>query len=347
MIKRFSFRGLVPTALLVLGWVLNGSILAQDGAKDASAVITFSGDVQLAETAGDAIAQGRDPFQPFAEVFNAANANIVNLECVVSTKGAPIPEKPYTFQAHPRVLPVVGRYFRVVSLANNHTGDFGHEAFIQQLELLDAQKIAHIGGGRNCAEARLPYMLEVKGIRIALLGYNDFHPRDFEAGPNWPGVAWSVDEQVEADILAARTIHKADLVIPFMHWGEEYDPADDRQKALARKMIDAGADLVVGGHPHVTQGAEYYKGKLIVYSLGNFVFNGFNKSGTRTGWVLRLRLDKKGLMNWDTVVGQIDEEGIPHPDKEAKSPSGDASKGTMEEKRGLVDSVFTLGKPSS
>ena len=112
-------------------------------------------------------------------------------------------------------------------------------------------------------------------------------------------------------------------------------------------MIDAGADVVVGGHPHVTQGAEYYKGKLIVYSLGNFVFNGFDKTGTRTGWVLRLKLDKKGLINWDTVVGQIDEEGIPHPDTEAKSPSGEASKGTMEDKRGLVDSEFTRGKRAS
>ena len=107
--------------------------------------------------------------------------------------------------------------------------------------------IEWFGGGRNCAEARTPHILEIKGIRIALLGYNDFHPRCFEAGPNWPGVAWAVDEQITADIEAARTIHKADLVIPVMHWGDEYDPANDRQRKLARLMIEAfGGAFVIG-----------------------------------------------------------------------------------------------------
>ncbi len=98
------------------------------------------------------------------------------------------------------------------------------------------------------------------GLRIALLGYNDFRPREFEAGPSWPGVAWAVDDQVLADLKAARSVHKADLVIPYLHWGWEGCPANQRQKRLARLMIENGADVVVG-HPHVTQGAEYYRGK--------------------------------------------------------------------------------------
>jgi poly-gamma-glutamate synthesis protein (capsule biosynthesis protein) len=229
----------------------------------------------------------------------------------------------------------------VVSLANNHTGDFGHEAFVEQLDLLQKQKLPYFGGGRNCAEARTPHVMEIKGVRIALLGYNEFKPRYFEAGPNWPGTAWSVDEQVVADIQAARTISKADLVIPYMHWGAEHDPATDRQKHLARLMIDAGADIIVGGHPHVTQETEYYKGKLIVYSLGNYVFDGFEEGPSRIGWILRLRLNKQGLVAWDTVVAHMDAEGIPHLKRDTASPSGTAGVEKIEDKRALVDSPLT------
>jgi poly-gamma-glutamate capsule biosynthesis protein CapA/YwtB (metallophosphatase superfamily) len=82
-------------------------------------------------------------------------------------------------------------------------------------------------------------------------------------------------------------------------------------------MIDAGADVVVGGHPHVTQGAEYYKGKLIVYSLGNFVFDGFELADAKIGWILRLTLDKKGMVQWSTRMARMDEDGTPHPDAES------------------------------
>lgn len=313
----------------------------KNGGAEESAVLVFAGDIMLADRPGECIAKGADPFRHFADVLKAADVTVGNLECVVSTKGKPLEGKPWTFQPHPRVLPVLARHFGVVSLANNHTGDFGHEAFLEQLGLLDQHGVKRFGGGRNCAEARAPLIVTTKGIRIALLGYNDFHPREFEAGPSWPGVAWCVDEQVLADIAAARTLHKSDLVIPFMHWGDEEDPANDRQKKLARRMIDAGADMVVGGHPHVTQGAEYYKGKLIVYSLGNFVFDGFKEGPCRLGWVLRLRVDRKGLIKWDTLVARMDDDGIPHLDKDAKSPSGDARDGSLVERKGLVDSFFT------
>lgn len=294
----------------------------------------------LAETIGEEIQRGVDPFQHFGGILKGADVRVVNLECVVSTRGKAIEDKPYTFQAHPRVLPLLERYFNVASLANNHTGDFGFDAFNEQLDLLEQRRFGHFGGGRNNAEARRPYLVTVNGLRIALLGYNDFHPRCFEAGPDWPGVAWCVTEQVVADIEAARSIHKADLVIPVMHWGEEEEPENERQKDVAHRMIDAGADVVVGGHPHVTQSTEYYKGKLIAYSLGNFVFDGFDEGPGRIGWVLRLRMDKNGLLEWDTVVAHLDGKGNPHPEKDALSPAGNARQGTMNRCKGLVDSPF-------
>lgn len=286
--------------------------------------LVFAGDIMLDELPGEDIKLGRDPFTHFSRIFADADFTIGNLECVVATVGEKV-EKPFTFRADPRVLKVLKRHFDAVSLANNHTGDFGHAAFLEQLDLLRDTGIPYFGGGRDTGEARKPHVFAHHGIRIALLGYNDFKPRTFEAGPNWPGVAWSVDEQVVADIKAARTIHHADLVIPFMHWGWEEEGANDRQMKLARLMIDNGADVVVGGHPHVTQGAEYYKGKLIVYSLGNFVFNGFKTPETNTGWVLRLTLNKRGLQEWDTIVARLDPRGSPLVDPDVESPWGNAS----------------------
>ena len=291
------------------------------GAADAAVTLTFAGDINLDGLPGEAIARGEDPFAAFAPLLEAADLAVGNLECVVATRGKKV-DKPWTFRAHPRVLPVLARHFGAVSLANNHTGDYGPDAFLEQLDLLKRHRLPYFGGGKDIVEARTPLVVERKGLRIALLGYNEFMPRSFEAGPSWPGVAWSVDEQVVADLKAARTIHRADLVIPYMHWGWEEYPADDRQKALARLMIDNGADAVVGGHPHVTQGAEHYKGKPIVYSLGNFVFDGFKTDETRTGWVLRLTLSRQGVVAWDTAVCRLDERGLPRLARDVASPFG-------------------------
>ena len=283
--------------------------------------LAFAGDVMLDGLPGETIAAGRDPLADFTDIFDSVDIAVANLECVVATVGEPI-DKPYTFRAHPRVLDVLARHFGVVSLANNHTGDFGHAAFLEQLDRLDKKGMARFGGGRDCREARLPLLIERHGVRIALLGYNDFQPREFEAGPTWPGVAWAVDEQVSADIKAARSEHRADVVIPVVHWGWEYEPANDRQKALARLMIESGADVVVGGHPHVTQEVEYHQGKLIVYSVGNCVFDGFDPGPSRQGWIFRLRVDPRGMVAWDTLPLKIDDEGTPHIDRDVATPAG-------------------------
>ncbi|HEY2411159.1 MAG TPA: CapA family protein [Pirellulaceae bacterium] len=299
--------------------------------------IVFGGDIMLDGLPGQAIANGEDPFAHVADILRGADIAVGNLECVVATGGQPV-EKPFVFRAHPRVLPVLAQHFRVVSLANNHTGDFGHTAFLEQLLLLERQSLPYFGGGENCARARMPAIIERGGLRIALLGYNDFMPRSFEAGPSWPGVAWAVGHQIMADIRAARSQHQADIVIPFMHWGDEHEPANERQKSLARRMLASGADLVVGAHPHVTQEVERHEGKLALYSLGNFVFDGFKDGPARTGWLLRARFDKQGLIAWDTVVLQIDERGIPHICRDIPSPSGSRTSDQIELRRALVDS---------
>ncbi|PKO34321.1 MAG: poly-gamma-glutamate biosynthesis protein [Betaproteobacteria bacterium HGW-Betaproteobacteria-7] len=292
-------------------------LLSLKALADAPVVsIAFVGDIMLDDTPGKVIRQGRDPFAPFAAILRAADYRIGNLECVVARGGTREPRKPYTFRAHPRVLPFLSRHFDAVSLANNHSGDYGSAAFAEMLGRLEKAGVAYFGGGHTLAEAHAPLLVDRNGLRIALLGYNEFFPRSFEADFDKPGIAWSEDEQVILDIRQARSEHRADLVIPVMHWGWEHEPlASERQRRLARLMIDAGADAVVGGHPHVTQDVETYRGKPIVYSLGNFVFDGFDDEASNTGWLLRMALDKSGVVSWQTFVAHLDKEGIPRPAK--------------------------------
>ena len=306
-------------ALLLSSALLAASPMAHASSGDASLI--FVGDIMVAETPGELIARGEDPFQPFAALLSSHDVRIGNLECVVATTGT-AEEKPYTFRADPRTLPVLQRHFDAVSLANNHSGDFGKAAFAEQLALMDTAGLPYFGGGRDATAAHAPWIVERNGVRIALLGYVEFKPRSFEADASRPGVAWSgEDDDVIEDIIAARRVHRADIVIPFMHWGWEDEPdPSPRLRAFARRMIDAGADMVVGGHPHVTQGAEYYRGKPIIYSLGNFLFNGFDTPATTTGWVLSARVDRTGVVDWRTHVARLDANGVPHRDPTASSP---------------------------
>ncbi len=307
--------------LRLCGWGMAGCLCAATVlAQTAPVTLVFAGDIVLDDDAGRMIERGQDPFAGFATLFKNADIRLGNLECVVATTGS-AGDKNYTFRAHPRALPVLKRHFDAMALANNHSGDYGREAFAEMLGLMRQARLDYFGGGHTLQEAHTPLIIERKGLRIALLGYNEFMPRSFEADFDAPGSAWSEDEQVVADIRAARSVHQADLVIPVMHWGWENEQlANTRQRQLARRMVDAGADAVIGGHPHVTQDIEHYRGKPIVYSVGNFVMKETDNANQRVGWVLRLRLDAAGVQAFDTRVARIDLQGIPTPDPSTASP---------------------------
>jgi poly-gamma-glutamate synthesis protein (capsule biosynthesis protein) len=297
-------------------------LLAMAAAQAGELKLLFAGDLMLDDGPGRTIAAGGDPLAPFAAALADADFRIGNLECPVATAGKPMESKIFSFRADPRAIGVLKGRFDAVALANNHSGDYGKDAFLQTMQFLDGAGIAHFGGGRNLAAAHAPLWIEKRGLRVAVLAYNEFKPRVFEAGADTPGIAWSEDSEVVTDIRAARAAG-ADVVIPFMHWGWERETVPtERQRRLARLMIDAGADMVVGGHPHVTQGAETYRGKPIVYSLGNFVFDGFELPAAKRGWLLRLTLDKRGVAAWDTVEADMDADGTPHPARGARTPCG-------------------------
>lgn len=292
--------------------------LAQHRQKDELSLL-FVGDVVLDGQAGKQIENGKDPFAGVANLFSQADIRIANLECVVATTGTAL-DKNFTFRAHPRTIPILAKYVDAVSIANNHSGDFGPSAFAEMLGLLKQQQLPYFGGGYTLKQAHEPHIIHKNGYRIALLGYNEFMPRSFEASHELAGTAWSEDEQVIADIQAARLVHRADLVIPFMHWGWENEmKAGPRQRELARKMIDAGADAVIGGHPHVIQDTEEYKGKPIIYSLGNFMIDLKDNPAQARGWALRLHIKAKTVQAWDTQVVNLDELGLPQTSTESSA----------------------------
>lgn len=289
-------------------------------AQEAKFSLVFAGDTTLDDAPGALIQRGGDPFAAFASLFAQADLRIVNLECVVATTGEPA-DKNYTFRAHPRVLPVLRKHVDGVTLANNHSGDYGRQAFAQMLGLLRDAGLAQAGGGMNLTQAHTPWMLERQGLRVAVLSYNEYMPRSFEAAHDAPGIAWSEDEQVVDDIRLARAHHKADLVLVFMHWGWENETvANPRQRQLARRMIDAGADAVIGGHPHVTQNIEHYQGKPIIYSVGNFIMKETDNAMQRQAWVLRMEFDRQGATGFETHVARLDARGIPRRDQSTPSP---------------------------
>jgi poly-gamma-glutamate capsule biosynthesis protein CapA/YwtB (metallophosphatase superfamily) len=280
-------------------------------AEDGAVRIAFVGDVMLDGGPGHVVTNGGDPFAGVAAVLRDADLTIANLECAIVKKGHPV-DKSFVFRGPESALPLLKKYFSAVSLANNHSGDLGKKGFASELELLRETKLPYFGGGSNARTAHQPLVLTTGGKRVAFLGYNDFPPRSFAAGPNTPGTAWLVEKDAISDIKAARK--QADIVILFLHWGDDLVPVEDpEQQALAHHFIDAGADAVVGGHAHLTQGIEWYNDHPIVYSLGNFVFDYFpGDPPIWRGWIVKLTFGKSGRPQLERTDVELDPAGIPH-----------------------------------
>ncbi|NBT66764.1 MAG: CapA family protein [Betaproteobacteria bacterium] len=273
--------------------------------------ILFVGDMMLDELPGSYIKNKKNPISDFETIFKSSDITIGNLESVVGTGGVKT-NKPYTFLAHPRVIPFLKKNFSAVSIANNHTGDYGDHTFLSMMGLFEKAQLKYFGGGKDLRSAHEPFIVDVKGKRIAILGFDIFLPRSFEALPDRAGVAWGEDDYITADIQRARNFYKADFVVTFPHWGWENEKnSSPEQQRLARLMIDSGADLVVGGHPHVTQNIEIYKNKAIFYSLGNFIFNGFKDKEATTGWALEFHIKKDSSVDWKIHEAILNRYGIP------------------------------------
>jgi poly-gamma-glutamate capsule biosynthesis protein CapA/YwtB (metallophosphatase superfamily) len=243
------------------------------------------------------------PDYPFAEVLpflSRADIVVGNLESPISSRGTAVQNKKFTLRAGPvavQALKLAG--IRVVSLANNHSMDFGPLALQDTLAILDDNGILYTGAGMDLTDARAPAFVKTRGKTLAFLSYSLTFPLEFYASARRPGTAPGYADFVKADIEKAR--QTADLVIVSFHWGAELmTAAKDYQIELGHSCIDWGADLVIGHHPHVLQELELYKGRLIAYSLGNFVF-GSESNRTNTSMILLLTFQGNMLAKVEAI----------------------------------------------
>jgi poly-gamma-glutamate synthesis protein (capsule biosynthesis protein) len=194
--------------------------------------------------------------------------------------------------------------FDVLTLANNHTVDFGREALLDTVKAVRAAGIQTIGAGANDVQARRPALVEAGGLRIAFLGYSDVNPYGFNATSTSPGTAKADVAAITADVHAA--LRRADLAVCFFHWGVElHTQPNSRQQQFAAACLNAGAKLVLGAHPHVLGGvATPVSHTLVAWTLGNFVF----PSGSVTGRtaILHVALGADGVRGYRVVPVRID-----------------------------------------
>lgn len=218
-----------------------------------------------------------------------------NLEGPASDKGKDM-QNLYSFRMDPSVIPALkGAGFGVLSLANNHVGDWGREAYIDTLNRLDENEIVYIGGGAR-EEAIKPKIIEKYGMKIGYLGFSDVGPNWMETKEDEVGLLLANDPDFEKIIKDASA--QVDHLVVSFHWGDEYKTKhNDRQEKLAHLAIDNGAKIVVGHHPHVVEDTEVYKNGFIAYSLGNFIFDQKFSAGTMQGMMLELKLGRDGAMS--------------------------------------------------
>lgn len=275
-------------------------------------VISFGGDTLFSGKVENKLKQaGYDyPYKHVKDLFLQDDLTVLNLETPVTEGGTPEEEKTFAFKSSPKALPEMVRAgVEAVNLANNHILDQGVEGLLDTLEHLSEAGVLHVGAGKNSKEAFAPVYVERNGIRIALCGFSRVIPRKEWAAGKGPGVAATYDStQAVKTIEEARD--QADLVLVVVHWGKERTvELEKHQTELAHAYIDAGADLVIGGHPHVLQGLESYKGKWIAYSTGNFIFTKSKDPNTWETAVFQASCSKAGdcelkLVPYRTEVGQ-------------------------------------------
>ena len=245
---------------------------------EEAVTLLFAGDVLLSDHVLNAYQSGGGITgvvdQNLLEEIQKADLFMVNEEFPFSTRGEAAPDKQYTFRLPPERVSIFQEMgIDLVTLANNHALDFGTDALVDTLDTLDGAGISHVGAGRNLEEAKKPVIVELQGKTIGFLGASRVIPEtSWNASSSKPGMLVTYDPSMTIQEIE-KLDQNCDYVVVYVHWGIEWaEHPEEYQRAMGKQYIDAGADLVVGSHPHVLQGIEYYKGKPIIYSLGNFVF---------------------------------------------------------------------------
>jgi hypothetical protein len=238
----------------------------------ATITLVAGGDVHGEGRVGSLLARGGDPLAPVADLVAGADLALVNLETAVGSTGTP-EAKTFTFQADPALVQSLARSgVDVVNLANNHARDYGTGALLETFGHVDAAGLVRVGAGVDAAEAFAPRVVDTPSGPVAVVGLTQVLSAGWEATASRPGLASGHDRAAAVDAVA-RAASVSDTVVVAVHWGVELDRcASAAQRDLARALVAAGADVILGSHPHVLQGIDTIDGALVAYSLGNLVW---------------------------------------------------------------------------
>ena len=245
--------------------------------------LCFAGDISLDESAVTTAQLDKsengiyDCISPeLIEIMKAADLMCLNNEFTYSTNGSPMEGKLYTFRAMPERVSVLNEMgVDVVQLANNHVYDYGKQALLDTFSTLEGADIDYFGAGKNLEEAMSPIYYEFDGKVVALVGASraEKYKMTPQATETEPGILRCYDTELFLQAIKEAD-ENADFVIAVVHWGTEYSyDLEEVQLTTGKEYLDAGADAIIGGHSHCLQGMEFYKGKPIIYSLGNYWFN--------------------------------------------------------------------------
>ena len=278
--------------------------------------LAFGGDVHFEGAIESRLsANPASTFGPIAGVLRRADLAVVNLETAITERGTPAP-KDFTFRAPPSALTAMKEAgVDVATMANNHGLDFGVVGLRDSLAAAKVARFPVVGVGRNADEAYRAHQVTVRGQRIAVIGATQVLDSSlaaaWTAGDGKPGMASAYEEtRLLAAVRKARA--SADTVVVDLHWGRELVNCPiDRQRALAPKLVAAGADVVVGSHAHILLGGGYLRGAYVHYGLGNFVFYSGGGPTAQSG-VLLLTLRGRAVTTSRWVPAAIS-GGVPIP----------------------------------
>ncbi len=230
------------------------------------------------------------PLEEVMEMLDSADLTSVNVETAITMRGTPINEKNYIFNSNPllaQVLADVG--VDMMILGNNHSMDMGDEGILDTLQFARRNGMFAPGAGKNIQEASAPAIVEIKGLKIGFFSGNEVGPDSNFATGQRSGTASISVLQSSVRSWCARL----DMCIVNLHWGMEYSPYPmASQRSTADALIKAGADAIIGHHPHIPQGVEIIQGKPVFYSVGNFLFGSVNFKQNHN-LIVRLVIDKE------------------------------------------------------
>lgn len=302
--------------ILVLVFILfrfsSGALLPNVGINIGRSVhLVFVGDIMLSRQIGKII-DANDPIYPFILIepyIQVADIAFGNLENPVSIRGIN-QGSIYSFRAKPETLKGLKfAGFDIVSIANNHMFDWGKDAFVDTMDYLSNESIKFIGGARKIEETRIPIVFQEAGERICYLAYTEFAPRSTTLGTQ--GMAFSNTQEIASDIGLSKAQGCSTIIIS-LHWGNEYEiKSSTEQKEIAHALIDAGAKVVIGHHPHVLQEIEKYKDGLIAYSLGNFIFDQNFSEDTRKSAILNVYIKGGAITSFEPIPIRFTEDFRP------------------------------------